>query len=613
MSTDDTAPPRPRPCLRVGVTGHRPGAKLSGQQAATARQTVDRLLGEIAGAARVVLAREAWAFDSVTPQLTVVSALAEGADRIVADAGLAAGYGLRAVLPFHRGEFRKDFASEAAQQDYDRLLAHCEAVFELDGGRDHAGRAYEAAGVLMLANADLVIAIWDQQPADGLGGTAAIVERALAEDVPVILIDPADAGGASLLWRADAALPTAREGVERVLRRPIDGQLAGIVDILLAPPRDSGQRAALKALLDETTRRWNVAVSYPLLLSLLGIRALRWSDLRTPAKNPDDARRWRDYLVGRLNDESLRPIDTDTLYRGYTAIDHLSTRYAQIYRSAYVFNFIAGAAAVLLATVGLIAPSPDMETSLNFKAVMVTAEIALIVSILVVLHLGTTRQWHRRWLEYRRLAEELRHLRMLAPTAAAARVERPSDRAGRAYGWISWYVRAVEREIPVPDTAVDQTYLVAVRDAVCDAELSGQIAWNARNAEAMEKAAHRLHYAGNLLFWATLAICIGFLVLFFLDGTIAEALREWTVFLTALFPAIGAALSAIRSQADFETVARRSHETAADLASVERAMMHEPLEFARLTDRIEKAVDVMMADNAEWHVLFRTRPLSLPA
>ena len=36
-------------------------------------------------------------------------------------------------------------------------------------------------------------------------------------------------------------------------------------------------------------------------------------------------------------------------------------------------------------------------------------------------------------------------------------------------------------------------------------------------------------------------------------------------------------------------------------------------DWTRLTDRIEKAVDVMMADNAEWHVLFRTRPLSLPA
>jgi hypothetical protein len=178
---------------------------------------------------------------------------------------------------------------------------------------------------------------------------------------------------------------------------------------------------------------------------------------------------------------------------------------------------------------------------------------------------------------------------------------------------VSWYVRAVEREIPVPNTAVDEAYLAAVRDAVCEAELRGQIAWNVHNSEAMERAAHRLHMAGNLLFWATLAICVGFLALYFLDDALAEALREWTVFLTALFPAVGAALSAIRSQADFETVARRSRETARDLAAVEQAMTHENLDFARLSDRIEKAVDVMMADNAEWHVLFRTRPLSLPA
>ncbi len=294
-------------------------------------------------------------------------------------------------------------------------------------------------------------------------------------------------------------------------------------------------------------------------------------------------------------------------------LDRLSTRYAQIYRSAYVFNYLAGAAAVLLASIGLIYPSPDPVAALNFKALMVLIEIGLISSILVTLNLGVRRQWHRRWLEYRRLTEVLRHLRMLAPTAAAARMDRPSDRAGRAYGWVSWYARAVEREIPVPDLAVDQAYLAAVRDAVSQAELKEQISYNRHNAAAMEQAGHRLHVAGTLLFWATLAICIVFLALYFVDIEEAETLRELTVFLTALFPAIGAALSAIRSQADFETVARRSHETARDLDQLDQALEREPPEFARLTDRIEKAVDVMMADNAEWHVLFRTRPLSLPA
>ncbi|HEY0301232.1 MAG TPA: DUF4231 domain-containing protein [Rhizomicrobium sp.] len=612
-STDDSPVPRPKAYLRVGVTGHRPGPKLSPEQAAAVRRTVDTILADIARLTRETVERDAWAFASRRPEMSVVSSLAEGADRIVAEAGLAAGYVLSAILPFARDVYCEDFAGADARAGFDALLGETGAVFELDGRREAAGRAYEAAGLLMLANADIVVAIWDQMPAEGIGGTALIVERALADDVPVILIDPAHPDEPAILWRADSALPTAREGIEAVKRRPLGDTLAQVMEIVVAPPKEPGERGALAALLTEKEPGWNIAIAYPLMLFLLGVRTIRWSDVKTPVQAQDSAVRWRHYLQGHLSDASLRPIDTDTLYDAYSALDRASSRYAQIYRSAYVFNYIAGATAVLLASIGLIYPSPDPVAALNFKALMVLIEIGLISSILVTLNLGTRRQWHRRWLEYRRLAEILRHLRMLAPTAAAARLDRPSDRAGRAYGWVSWYARAVEREIPVPDLAVNAEFLATVRDTVSRTEIKSQIAYNRHNAEAMEKAGHRLHLAGTFLFWATLLICIGFLAIYLTWVEEAEHLRELTVFLTALFPAIGAALSAIRSQADFETVAKRSHETATDLEELDTAMESEPLEFARLTDRIEKAVDVMMADNAEWHVLFRTRPLSLPA
>ncbi|HXC55415.1 MAG TPA: hypothetical protein VNU97_08980 [Rhizomicrobium sp.] len=611
--TDQISPPRPKAFLRVGVTGHRPGPKLSPEQASRVRRTVDAILADIAGLTREVVARDAWAFASRRPELSIVSALAEGADRIVAEAGLAADFRLDAILPFARADYRGDFESEPSRLAYDDLLAKSGAVFELDGRREAVGRAYEAAGLLMLANADIVIAIWDQMPADGIGGTALIVEQAMAADVPVIVVDPTRPAEPSILWRADSALPTAREGIEAVARRPLAGALSPVMEIIVGPPKDPHERGPLQALFRETAHRWNIALSYPLMLFLLGVRRLRWSDLHAPPQPDDSGVRWRRYLQGHLDEASLQPVDTDTLYHAYSFVDHLSTRYAQIYRSAYVFNYIAGAAAVLLASIGLIYPSPDPMAALNFKALMVAIEIGLISSILVTLNLGTRRQWHRRWLQYRRLTETLRHLRMLSPTGAAARLDRPSDRAGRAYGWVSWYARAIEREIPVPNVAMTPAYLAAVRDAVSQAELKTQVGWNRHNAEAMEKAGERLHLAGTLLFWATLAICVSFLAIYFLDIREAEGLRELTVFLTALFPAIGAALSAIRSQADFETVARRSHETARDLDELDQALEREPLEFARLTDRIEKAVDVMMADNAEWHVMFRTRPLSLPA
>src|SRR6185369_8594797 len=109
-------------------------------------------------------------------------------------------------LPFPRIDYRTDFSPEGAA-DYDRLLAKATTIYQLDGRRGSNGdstaanRAYEAAGLLMLANADIVIAVWDQQVAAGVGGTALIVEHAVAEGVPVIIIDPRMPDDPCLLWR----------------------------------------------------------------------------------------------------------------------------------------------------------------------------------------------------------------------------------------------------------------------------------------------------------------------------------------------------------------------------------------------------------------------------
>ena len=46
--TDDLVLPLPRAFLRIGVTGHRIGAKFSDATAADARKTVERLLADMA-------------------------------------------------------------------------------------------------------------------------------------------------------------------------------------------------------------------------------------------------------------------------------------------------------------------------------------------------------------------------------------------------------------------------------------------------------------------------------------------------------------------------------------------------------------------------------------
>jgi len=597
--------PLPKARLRIGVTGHRIGSKFSQSQAEAVRATIARLLSDITRLAREAVEANRWAFAGGEAVVSTISALAEGSDRILAEAGLDQGHPLNAILPFGRADYRRDFASEGSRQAFDSLLARAGAVFELNGTRDNAERAYEAAGLLMLANADIVIAIWDQLPADGIGGTAMIVEHAVAEGVPVILVDPRTPAEAVVLWRADLALPTAKTGIEDVPRRPLATILEEMISILLAPP-ESVERTAFRQALAERPRRWNFALSYPLLLFLVAVRALRWSDVRLPDHRQDGAERWRAYLEADVRNTRLSTVVTAKLLDAYSFVDHLSIRYAQIYRSVYVFSYVAAAAAVLLALLSLVLAAP-------VKPYLLAAEVILIVVILALIGQGARRQWHRRWLEYRRLAELLRHLRLLLPLAAAARFERPGNRSSRPQSWINWYARALEREIAVPNLAVDGDYLAAVRDAVRGAELKAQIAYNRNNAIAMQKAGDRLHLLGASLFFATFVICVADLAVYFLLPDIANAYQEWGVVLTALFPTIGAAVNAIRAQGDFQSVAERSEETALNLEVLDAALVAEPLEFARLADRIEKVADLLMADLVEWHVLFRTLPLSLPA
>ena len=211
-------PPRVR--LRIGVSGHRLPPKLPVEAEAPVRALLDRILATIVGAARereggyAALAGSsasdpASAATSLADTFVIISSLAEGSDRLLAEAGLAAGFGLEAVLPLARAEYARDFDTPSSRAAFERLLARSAAVFDLNGPADERPRAYEAAGFVMLANVDLLIAIWDGKEAAGVGGTAQIVGRAIADGIPVIWIDPANPSAPQLSLPRAGDLPPA--------------------------------------------------------------------------------------------------------------------------------------------------------------------------------------------------------------------------------------------------------------------------------------------------------------------------------------------------------------------------------------------------------------------
>jgi hypothetical protein len=150
-------------------------------------------------------------------------------------------------------------------------------------------------------------------------------------------------------------------------------------------------------------------------------------------------------------------------------------------------------------------------------------------------------------------------------------------------------------------------------------EIAGQAEYHAANARRLAALETRMHYAGLALFGLTFALCAAFVILHFTDvlpkpgDPHHDTVLGLFTFLTALLPTFGAALGAIDAQGDFRTRSEQSERTASRLEAIDDVLTEEPLDFARLADRVQKTSDIMMADLEEWHTVFRTRPLSLPA
>ena len=89
--------------------------------------------------AAAVQAGAADCFAAGEPRFVFVSALADGADQIAAEAALELGFSLQAVLPFARDDYRRDFKRAGAAARFDALIGKAR------NGARAAGRARPAS------------------------------------------------------------------------------------------------------------------------------------------------------------------------------------------------------------------------------------------------------------------------------------------------------------------------------------------------------------------------------------------------------------------------------------------------------------------------------------
>jgi hypothetical protein len=625
----DRRPPKPRLVLRVGVSGHLPNKFLPEAQDIVRRRLIDQF-AELRTKVEALHKANTQFFDGTPPELRIVSALAEGADRIVAEAGLENGFGLDVVLPFPPDLYESDFETQESKDAFRKLLGRNRSALVLDGtkadeDRGPEKRAYEAGGLVVLRQCDVLISVWDGEEAAGRGGTGRIVQRAVEIGRPVLRFDE-KGQGPFVMARKGAAAADAGDLAQSA--PPLNpARLDDLVQQLCAPPgtrpgqhgklikAEQTARRHLERFLSERERRFALlAAAYPLMVSLLAWKKWSWSNLRCPAYLASTEAEWREYWaslqpVGAAVCDPLRRI----LMTRFAWADKLANFYGQFHRSGYVTNYAFSAMAVLFATIAAMQDGNRFEPFDIPKLI----ELVLIMAVVGTTTTGWIRGWHPRWLEYRQLSTLLRHQRALFLTGSStpdARSPHADEVLHPGTIWVNWYYRMTMRELGLIDVAIDPRYLATARQAIGVGEVRDQVAYHAKNERRMRAVGRWLDVIGVLSFGLTLVACLFEVLLPVLEPHISQGIRlDWLRGLSIVLPAVGAATFGIRIQGDFEGSAERSDRMARSLGAIAGQIQStDALSFAQLSSLTENAVATMAEEIDDWGFVYRARPLALP-
>jgi hypothetical protein len=243
------------------------------------------------------------------------------------------------------------------------------------------------------------------------------------------------------------------------------------------------------------------------------------------------------------------------------------------------------------------------------SSVLGVVELLLIGAMIALGLFGRWRNWHQLWIDYRQLAEMLRHARILVLTGTSLPEMHATPEPG-ALGagtqWVQWYYRATIRELGLCGTRLDRAHAAKVADIVRTSELAEQIKFHEDNAARQHRIEHGLERAGLVMLGLSAAATAAHVFLHI----------SWLSFFSMALPAFGAALFAIRAQGDFAGVAHRAEAMALHLKMLDReieAQQNSGITIGLLTACADATADTMLSEVSQWRQIFFSKRLALPA
>jgi hypothetical protein len=521
--------------VHIGVTGHRdlePSSQLS-------RAILERL--------RFIAAR--FPSTASTPvSFVVLSALADGADQIVADEArvLYSQVELFAILPFAAEEYRTKLKQ---RRSFDKLAKNANCVVLPRSASDE--EAYERAGHFVVDHCDVLVAVWDGYPPGGRGGTAEIVEYANDQGVPVLVVTPS----------------ARTEHPDRHPRRNTDDARSKV---------RIGPAEAAFVHID----RYNS----------------QSSDKPDFRRQLDDEHR-----------ELLKPLRSSPLHwHGLTVAqwalphmvraDRLALRSQRDYYWASNFLYFMAASSVTAIAVQIAFKTPPWTGIFEILALLL---LGLVYAI------GNRLELQERWLGYRSLAEAFRSA-LFITVAAMGEPHRGSHESDDSPALRPWYQRAFSQAWRNrPRLGVQDCSAADLRSFLVRGWVERQISYQRQTAEKMRKKKATLGFLISGLFSLTLVAAI-----LHITGALGGGWSQVLVFVAIAAPAWGAAVTGIRDVRQYRhhedrylRAADRLDELARDLEA--QPTIHAVWQLAR------EAQEIIQTENEGWSGVLEFQQLEL--
>lgn len=549
--------------LVIGVTSHR---NIAASEIEPIRERV-----------RAFVAQLKSEFPSLP--LVVLSSLAEGGDQLFASEALAAGARLVVPLPLPRDMYVEDFADPSVRAQFEALFQQAEVIRlpllksqsrdELQTHGEARNRQYAKAGVFIASHAHILVTIWDGKDSGRLGGTGQIVKYYLHGSLPGISEHSRQArhilsgGDEHLLYH----IVCSREGEN------------GLVAPGLAPLQTLWRSG------DEISTDSSMPEEFALMI-------------RHMVEFNEDCAKYETEINAANTVATSDTSATDDIDHLFRSADWLALHFQRRVLLALRITF------TLAALMGI---AFTFYAHLTQQDNMIYFFLLLFAGGGLVAALARRREWHRKYLDYRALAEGLR----IQLYWRRAGISKDTDhefahdnflqKQNIELGWIRNVMRAVGLQ---PHKKLEHGALARViSEWVGESGRSGQLHYFERKTAEKAGVHHLTEIIGSVSLWVGIAISV-FLAIFALK--LPEFTKTTLVMIMAVFSIVAAVREAYAyRKADKELI--RQYRFMQRIFSGARAALDRTNDPAEKRSILRSLGDAALTEHAEWTLMRRER------